>query len=360
MIAHVRRCLLPRSSCASVVRYGNSCFSRGLSFDKHKREEMNMCQAINSAMGIALESKKDSVLFGEDVAFGGVFRCSVDLRDRFGPERVFNAPVAEQGIVAFAIGLAVTGYDVIAEIQFADYIFPAFDQIVNEAAKYRYRTASHFHCGGLTIRAPCSAVGHGSMYHSQSVESYFAHCPGLKIVVPRGPVQAKGLLLSAIRDPNPVLFFEPKILYRTSVESVPVGDYELPLGKAEVVRAGKHITMVGWGTQVNRMLDCATRCADEGIECEVIDLQTVVPWDRETVVASVKKTGRCIVTHEAQQTNGFGAEISSSIQEQCFLSLEAPIQRVTGFDIHFPLAYEEFMLPNTTRLYDAVKKSMSY
>lgn len=198
------------------------------------------------------------------------------------------------------------------------------------------------------------------MYHSQSVESYFAHCPGLKIIVPRGPVQAKGLLLSAIRDPNPCLFFEPKILYRTAVDTVPVGDYELPLGQAEVVREGKDITLVGWGTQVARMLDCATRCAEEGIECEVIDLQTIIPWDIETVTASVTKTGRCIVTHEACQTNGFGAEITSSIQERCFLSLEAPIQRVTGYDIHFPLAWEEFMVPNPTRLYDAVKKAMDF
>merc|ERR1712039_1052890 len=188
------------------------------------------------------------VLFGEDVAFGGVFRCSVGLRDRFGPERVLNAPVAEQAIAGFAVGLSVAGYRAIAEMQFADYIFPAFDQIVNEIAKYRYRNAGGG-AGNITFRSPCAAVGHGSMYHSQSVESYFAHCPGLKIVIPRGPKQAKGLLLASIRDPNPVMFFEPKVLYRFVNETpdgdVPEGDYELPLGEAEVIREGSDVTLVG-------------------------------------------------------------------------------------------------------------------
>merc|ERR1719159_1068574 len=256
---------------------------------------MTMVAAINDALSIALAEKEQSVLFGEDVAFGGVFRCSAGLREKHGEGRVLNAPVAEQAIAGFAVGLAVAGYTAIAEMQFADYIFPAFDQIVNEIAKYRYRCGSDA-CANITFRAPCSAVGHGSMYHSQSVESYFAHCPGLKIVVPRGPVQAKGLLLSSIRDPNPVLFFEPKVLYRQKFEGpdglVPTGDYELPLGQAEVVRAGEDITLVGWGSQIGRLEQAADRAAKEGISCEIIDLQTIVPWDVDTLEASVKKTGR--------------------------------------------------------------------
>merc|ERR1719188_379189 len=240
-----------------------------------------MVVAINDALSIALaEEPKKTILFGEDVAFGGVFRASVGLREKFGPDRVMNAPVAEQAIAGFAVGLSVAGYKAIAEMQFADYIFPAFDQIVNEIAKYRYRNGGGG-AGNIVFRSPCSAVGHGSMYHSQSVESYFAHCPGLKIVIPRGPKQAKGLLLSSIRDPNPVLFFEPKVLYRHIFENadgdVPVGDYELPIGEAEVVRKGTDITLVGWGSQVARLEAAADRVAKDGISCEVIDLQTIIP-----------------------------------------------------------------------------------
>mmetsp|Transcript_71276 Transcript_71276/g.112930 ORF Transcript_71276/g.112930 Transcript_71276/m.112930 type:complete len:781 (-) Transcript_71276:129-2471(-) len=325
--------------------------------------EMTMVSAVNDALAIALASNPKSVLFGEDVAFGGVFRASVGLRDKFGPMRVLNAPVCEQGIAGFAVGLSVAGYQAICEMQFADYIFPAFDQIINEMAKYRYRGAGDG-CANITIRAPCSAVGHGSMYHSQSVESYFAHCPGLKIVVPRNPRQAKGLLLASIREPNPVLFFEPKILYRAKFEGeegqVPTGDYEIPLGQADIVRQGTDITLVGWGSQIARLEAAADRAAKEGVSCEIIDLQTIVPWDVDAVAASVKKTGRLIVSHEAPSTNGFGAEISSKIQERCFLSLEAPIQRVCGFDTHFPYALEEFYVPSPSRVLDAIKKAMNY
>jgi 2-oxoisovalerate dehydrogenase E1 component beta subunit len=202
------------------------------------------------------------------------------------------------------------------------------------------------------------------MYHSQSPEAYFAHCPGLKIVVPRGPKQAKGLLLASIRDPNPVLFFEPKVLYRANFEGedgqVPTGDYELPLGQAEVLREGTDVTLVGWGIQVQRLEAAADRASKEGISCEIIDLQTIVPWDVDAVEASVKKTGRLVISHEAPMTNGFGAEISSKIQERCFLSLEAPIQRVTGFDTHFPYAWEEFYVPSPSRILDSIKTVMSF
>merc|ERR1719161_2396462 len=221
-----------------------------------------MFQAINSAMDTVLEADERSLLFGEDVAFGGVFRCSMGLREKYGNDRVFNTPLSEQGIIGFAIGAAAVGYTPIAEIQFADYVFPAFDQIVNEAAKYRYRAGGTWDVGGLTIRMPCGAVGHGGLYHSQSPEAFFSHCPGLNIVVPRGPVQAKGLLLAAIRSPDPTLFFEPKILYRQSVEEVPEGDYELPLGKADIVREGSDVTLIGWGTQVQRLMKAAELAAE--------------------------------------------------------------------------------------------------
>lgn len=321
---------------------------------------MNMFSAINNALDIALTRDDRSMLFGEDVAFGGVFRCSMGLKDKFGSDRVFNTPLSEQGIVGFAIGMAAVGYTPIAEIQFADYVFPAFDQIVNEAAKYRYRAGSTWHCGGLTIRMPCGAVGHGGLYHSQSPEAFFSHCAGLNVVVPRGPLQAKGLLLAAIRCPDPTLVFEPKVLYRQAVEAVPEGDFELELGKAEIVREGTDITMIGWGNQVHRLLATADMAAAEGISCEVIDLQSILPWDEECVVASVEKTGRCIIAHEAPLTSGFGAEIAATVQERCFLKLEAPVQRVCGWDTPFPLAWEEFYLPSKLRCYDAVKKALSY
>lgn len=324
------------------------------------KQQMNMFQAINNAMEVAMSSDDRAMVFGEDVAFGGVFRCSMGLREKFGPDRVFNTPLSEQGIIGFAIGMAAVGYTPIAEIQFGDYVFPAFDQIVNEAAKYRYRAGSTWHCGSLTIRMPCAAVGHGALYHSQSPEAFFSHCPGLNLVVPRGPTQAKGLLLAAVRSPDPTLVFEPKVLYRQAVEDVPVGDFELPLGKAEVVRQGTDVTLIGWGNQVHRLLKAAELASADGIDCEVIDLQTIVPWDEETVFESVGKTGRCIIAHEAPKTSGFGAELAASVQEKAFLKLEAPVLRVCGWDTPFPLVWEEFYLPNPLRVYDAVKKVMSY
>lgn len=255
--------------------------------------------------------------------------------------------------LGFAIGYASMGRTAIAEIQFAgmcdiiknnriliihiiiiitftflDYIFPAFDQIVNEAAKFRYRSGNQFNCGGLTIRAPSGAVGHGALYHSQSPEAYFCHTPGLKVVIPSCPADAKGLLLASIRCPDPVIFFEPKALYRASVEEVPVGDNEVPLGVAKIISEGSDITLVGWGGQVNVMKKAAEEAAALGISCEVIDLRTLLPWDVDCVTNSVRKTGRLIVTHEAPKTGGFAAEISSTVMQECFLSLEAPIQRV--------------------------------
>eukprot|EP01027_Heterolobosea_sp_BB2_P025765 GEZU01039545.1.p1 GENE.GEZU01039545.1~~GEZU01039545.1.p1 ORF type:complete len:383 (+),score=90.87 GEZU01039545.1:46-1194(+) len=323
-------------------------------------KKMNLFTSINDALRIALETDPKAVVFGEDVAFGGVFRCTVDLREKFGKDRVFNTPLCEQGIAGFAIGMAAMGHTPIAEIQFADYIFPAFDQIVNEAAKYRYRSGNLFNVGGLTIRSPCSAVGHGGHYHSQSPEAYFAHTPGLKIVIPRGPVQAKGLLLSCIRDPNPCIFFEPKILYRSAVEQVPVGDYTLPLSKAEVVKEGKDITLVAWGSQMY-VIEKAAKMAEEiGISCEIIDLRTIIPCDYETLEQSVKKTGRFLVSHEAPITGGFGAELAAVIQERCFLYLEAPIARVCGYDTPFPLMLEKYYVPDALKVFEAIKATVNY
>jgi 2-oxoisovalerate dehydrogenase E1 component beta subunit len=329
--------------------------------DLEKYRKMNMFQAINDVMRITMEKDPKAILFGEDVAFGGVFRCSLGLRDQFGADRVFNTPLCEQGIVAFGIGAATMGTTAIAEIQFADYIFPAFDQIVNEAAKYRYRSGGLFHCGGLTIRAPCAAVGHGAHYHSQSPEAYFAHTPGLKVVVPRGPIQAKGLLRASILDQNPVIFLEPKILYRSAVEQVPEEDYTIPLGKAQILQQGSDITIISWGSPLYTIEKAAHQALSElGIKCEVIDLRTILPWDVETVTASVKKTGRCIVVHEAPVTGGFAAELSSKISERCFLHLEAPIQRICGWDTPFPLVFEKFYVPDVTRIVDAIHRTMNY
>lgn len=252
------------------------------------------------------------------------------------------------------------GYTPIAEIQFADYIFPAFDQIVNEAAKYRYRSGGMFNCGGLTIRTPCGAVGHGGHYHSQSPEAFFTHVPGLKVVIPSSPKDAKGLLLSSIRDNNPVIFFEPKIMYRTAVEEVPTGDYMTPLGKAKTVREGTDITLVGWGNQVGTLQQAANEVEEEGISCEVIDLRTLLPWDVDTVAESVAKTGRLLVSHEAPLTSGFGAEIVSTISKECFLNLEAPPSRVCGMDTPFPLVLEPFYLPRQFRVVHEIKQSLNF
>ncbi|XP_006034474.2 2-oxoisovalerate dehydrogenase subunit beta, mitochondrial isoform X1 [Alligator sinensis] len=324
-------------------------------------QKMNLFQSITSALDNALAKDPTAVIFGEDVAFGGVFRCTVGLRDKYGKDRVFNTPLCEQGIVGFGIGVAVTGATAIAEIQFADYIFPAFDQIVNEAAKYRYRSGDLFNCGSLTIRAPWGCVGHGALYHSQSPEAFFAHCPGIKVVIPRSPVQAKGLLLSCIEDKNPCIFFEPKILYRAAVEQVPVESYYIPLSQAEVLQEGSDVTMVAWGTQVHVIKDVATMAQEKlGVSCEIIDLKTILPWDTETVCKSVVKTGRLLISHEAPLTGGFAAEISSTVQEECFLNLEAPISRVCGYDTPFPHIFEPFYIPDKWKCYDALRQMINY
>lgn len=322
---------------------------------------MNLLQAINHALDTAMAADERVLCFGEDVGvFGGVFRATSNLQQKYGKARCFNTPLVEQGIIGFANGLAAQGSIPVAEIQFADYIFPAFDQIVNESAKYRYRSGSLFNVGGLTIRAPYGGGIAGGHYHSQSPEAYFAHTPGLKIVVPRNAHQAKGLLLGAIRDDNPVVFFEPKRLYRASVGDVPESDYQLPLGEAEVIKEGSDITLVAWGAQIEVVEQAVEMAEKERISCEVIDLRTILPWDAETVANSVLKTGRLLVSHEAPLTGGFGAEVAAAIQARCFLYLESPIARVTGLDTPFPLALEKEYMPDHLKVYEAIKASVEF
>ncbi|RAU17054.1 alpha-ketoacid dehydrogenase subunit beta [Nitrincola tibetensis] len=323
--------------------------------------KINLLQAINQALDSTLAQNDLAICFGEDVGhFGGVFRATSHLQEKYGKQRCFNTPLTEQGIIGFANGAAAQGMTAIAEIQFADYIFPAFDQIVNESAKFRYRSGNEFNVGSLTIRTPYGGGINGAHYHSQSPEAYFTHTPGLKIVVPRNPYQAKGLLLASIRDPNPIIFFEPKKLYRASVGEVPDEDYELPLGKGEVLREGTDITLVAWGAQVEAIEKAADMAAEQGISCELIDLRTLLPWDRDLLALSVKKTGRLIINHEAPKTSGFGAEIAAAIQEECFLYLESPIIRVTGLDTPFPLALEKEYMPDALKTFEAIKASMTF
>jgi 2-oxoisovalerate dehydrogenase E1 component beta subunit len=258
--------------------------------------QMNLLQAINSALITAMTDDDKVMVFGEDVGhFGGVFRATSNLQEKFGKGRCFNTPLTEQGIIGFANGLASQGSVAVAEIQFSDYIFPAFDQIVNETAKWRYRSGGQFTCGTLTIRTPYGGGIAGGLYHSQSPEAFFAHIPGMKVVIPRNPRQAKGLLLASIRDDNPVLFMEPKKLYRASVGDVPQSDYELPLGKADMVKEGADITLLAWGAQVEVIEKAAVMAEEIGVSCEIIDLQSILPWDVETICESVCKTGRLLM-----------------------------------------------------------------
>jgi len=322
---------------------------------------MNMLQAINSALDIAMSEDDNTLCFGEDVGhFGGVFRATSGLQDKYGKQRCFNTPLVEQGIIGFANGLAAQGSRPIAEIQFADYIFPAFDQIVNEAAKFRYRSGNEFNVGKLTIRAPYGGGIAGGLYHSQSPEAYFAHTPGLKVIIPRNPYQAKGLLLASIRDDNPVIFFEPKRLYRASSGEVPEEDYQLPIGKAEIIQAGSDITLVAWGAQMESLQQAADLATNDGISCEIIDLRSILPWDVETIATSVTKTGRLIVSQEAPLTGGFASEIAATIQQACFLHLESPVERVCGLDTPYPLALEKEYVSDHLKIYEAIKKSINY
>ena len=351
LLHHTAKASLAQADISSSARNGTTV-------------RQNLFQAINSALSHALRTDPRVLLFGEDVAFGGVFRCSMNLASEYGDDRVFNTPLSEQGIVGFAIGAAMEGMKPIAEVQFADYVYPAFDQLVNEAAKCRYRAgvnAETQSCGGLVVRMPCGGVGHGALYHSQSPEALFTHVPGLRVVLPRSPAQAKGLLLAAVACNDPVVFMEPKILYRAAVEHVPAEAYELPLSKAEVLRQGKDVTIVSYGTPLYMCSDVIDK-AEEDFDCsiELIDLRTIYPWDRPTIIDSVNKTGRAIVVHESMVNAGVGAEVAATVQEACFLRLEAPIQRICGWSTHSGLVYEKFNIPDAVRVYDAIRKALEY
>lgn len=332
---------------------------------------MNMIQAINSAHDVMMERDDRVVAMGEDVGFfGGVFRATEHLQKKYGRKRCFDTPISENGIIGTAIGMAAYGLRPVAEIQFADYIYPAFDQLVSEAARMRYRTAGEWTLP-LTVRSPYGGGIFGGQTHSQSPESLFAHVAGLKTVIPSNPYDAKGLLIAAIEDPDPVLFFEPKRIYNGPFDGffdrpvtpwakhpkaeVPEGHYTVPLGKAAVVREGEAVTVIAYGTMVHVVL--ATIEA-EGIDAEVIDLRTILPIDMDTIEASVKKTGRCVVVHEATRTGGFGGELSALVQERCFYHLEAPVQRATGFDTPYPHSLEWAYFPGPIRIGTAIKKAL--
>lgn len=315
---------------------------------------MNIIQALNHTLHEEFARNDKLLTFGEDVgAFGGVFRVTSGLQEKFGEERCFDTPLCEQGIIGFGIGVAQMGLKPICEIQFADYIFPAYDQIVNELAKMRYRTGNQY-SSPMVIRTPYGGGIHGGHYHSQSPESQFTHTPGLIIVMVSSPYDAKGLLLSALRSEDPVLFFEPKRIYRAVKEEVPLEEYLIPLGKAFVAKEGKDITLIGWGAQHHQNMQAAEKLLEEGFEVEVINLRTLIPLDVDTIANSVKKTGRCVIAHEAPITSGFGAEICARIVETCFWHLEAPINRCCGLDTPFPNSAEEEYLSDAKRVQKAL------
>jgi len=322
---------------------------------------INIIQAVNDALRTEMKRDDRVVVMGEDVGkFGGVFRATQGLFQEFGGDRVFDTPLAEAGIIGSAIGMAMYGMRPVPEIQFVDFIYPAFDQIVNEAAKMRYRSGGQFTCP-MVIRAPSGGGIKGGHYHSQSPEAYFIHTAGLKVVMPSNPYDIKGLLIASIRDDNPVIFLEPKRLYRAARGEVPEEEYVIELGKAKVVREGEDITIVTYGAMVQVALEAAEAAAEEDqTSVEVIDMRTLLPFDIDTVIASVKKTSRVVIVHEAPKTCGFGAELSASIGERALLHLQAPILRVAGFDTPFPYTFEQDYLPDETRIRKALSDGMNF
>ena len=332
---------------------------------------MPMNVAIRSALAIMLERDESMVIFGEDVGFfGGVFRCTEGLQARFGRQRVFDTPIAEGGIIGIAVGMGAYGLRPVPEIQFADYVYPGLDQLISEAARLRYRSSAEF-TAPLTVRMPCGGGIHGGQTHSQSPEGLFTHVCGLKTVMPSNPYDAKGLLISAIEEDDPVIFLEPKRLYNGPFDGhhdrpvvpwsdhplgeVPDGYYRIPLGKAAIRRQGEDLTVLAYGTMVH-VAEAAV--LETGIDAEIIDLRTLRPLDTDTIEASVRKTGRCVIVHEATRTSGFGAELMAIVQESCFYCLEAPIERVTGWDTPYPHAQEWDYFPGPARVGAAFKRVM--
>jgi pyruvate dehydrogenase E1 component beta subunit len=320
-----------------------------------------MVEAINLALREEMERDKRVVVLGEDVGReGGVFRVTDGLQERFGHDRIVDTPLAESGIVGTAMGMALYGLRPIAEIQFDGFLYPCLDQITNHIGRIRNRSRGRFTCP-LVIRVPYGGGIHAPEHHSESPEAILAHTPGIKVVIPATPYEAKGLLLSSIRDPDPVIFLEPKRIYRAIREEVPEGDYTIPLGKARLVQEGKDVTVIAWGAMVREALNAAEQMKADKVDVEIIDLRTISPMDVEAVVNSIRKTGRGVIVHEAPKTCGLGAEIIALISEKAFLSLQAPIERVTGFDIPVPLLKSEhYYLPNPQRIVTAVKKVMSF
>jgi len=320
---------------------------------------MNMAQALNHALRFEMRRNDKIVVLGEDVAkLGGVFRITEGILDEFGVDRIVDTPLSEVGVIGSALGMALYGLRPVAEIQFADFVYPAFDQIVNELAKYRYRSGGQFPCP-VVVRMPSGGGVKGGHCHSQSPEAYFVHTAGLKVVMPSNPYDAKGLLLAAMREDDPVIFFEPKSIYRTERSEVPEEDYAVPLGQASIVRSGRDVTLVTYGAMVPLAVRSAERAAKEGIEVEVIDVRTLLPLDISTIGGSVTRTSRAIVLHEAPQTCGYGAELMAQIMEQAFWDLDAPVVRVAGFDTPFPYALEKEYMPSEDRVLKAVRSTVS-
>jgi len=323
--------------------------------------ETTMVQAINLALARAMAEDEHVVVLGEDVGIdGGVFRATDGLIQRFGAERVRDTPLSEAGIGGLAVGLAVAGFRPVAEIQFTGFIYPIIDQIINHAARFRTRTRGHLICP-MVVRAPCGGGIHAPEHHSESPEAMFAHIPGLRLIIPSSPRRAYGLLLAAIRGDDPVVFLEPARLYRSAREDMTDDGEAAPVDRCFVLREGSDVTLVTWGNMVPEALKTADAWAARGVSAEVIDVATLKPLDSETIVASVRKTGRCIVVHEAPLTGGFGGEIVARVAEGAFTSLLAPIERVTGYDTVMPLPrLEEFYLPNVSRIGDAIERAMAY
>ena len=321
----------------------------------------NLVEAINHGLMLEMERDPSVVLLGEDVGKeGGVFRVTDGLQVKYGAERVIDTPLAESGIVGVAIGMAIKGLRPVAEIQFEGFLPPAMDQIMNHASRIRNRSRGRFTCP-LVIRSPWGGGIHAPEHHSDSPEAIFAHTPGMKVVIPSTPYDAKGLIISAIRDPDPVLFFEPKRIYRAIKEEVPDESYTVPIGEAKVIREGKDITVITWGAMVREVLRAAETADGEGIQAEVIDLRTISPMDENAFLESVRKTGRAVVVHEAPPTCGIGAEIIARINEKALLSLQAPVVRVTGFDVIVPLMkLENHYLPGPERILRGMKKAMTF
>jgi 2-oxoisovalerate dehydrogenase E1 component beta subunit len=333
---------------------------------------MTMNAAIRSALDVMLERDDNVVVFGEDVGyFGGVFRCTEGLQAKYGSNRVFDTPIAEGGIIGAAVGMGAYGLRPVAEIQFADYVYPGLDQLFSEAARLRYRSSAEF-TAPLTVRMPCGGGIHGGQTHSQSPESLFTHVCGLTTVLPSNPYDAKGLLIASIEDDDPVIFLEPKRIYNGLFDGhpdqpvapwsshplgdVPDGYYSVPLGRAAVRRAGNDVTVLAYGTMVHVAEAAVT---ETGVDAEIIDLRTLLPLDTDTIAESVRKTGRCVIVHEATRTSGFGAELSATVQELCFYSLEAPIMRVTGWDTPYPHAQEWDYFPGPSRVGAALRRVMA-